>query len=130
MKHPLKIFFVSSEVAPFAKTGDLAEFSAALPGALKNLGHEVRVMMPNYRMVNERKYTLRDVIRLKEFVVPLGQQVLHANVKSAFLPDSKTQVYLLTYKPFFDRDGLYQNSAGSDYSDNADRFIFFCRGCL
>jgi len=130
MKHKLKIFFVSSEVAPFAKTGNLAEFSAALPGALKNLGHEVRVMMPNYRTVNERKYTLRDVIRLKEFTVPLGNQALQANVKSAFLPDSKAQVYLLNYKPFFDRDGLYQNSAGSDYPDNADRFIFFCRSCL
>ncbi len=130
MKNKFKIFFVSPEVAPFAKTGDLAEFSAALPGALKNLGHEVRVMMPNYRSVNERKYTLRDVIRLKEFAVPIGHQTLMANVKSAFQPDSKVQVYLLNYKPFFDRDGLYQNSAGSDYHDNADRFIFFCRSCL
>ncbi len=130
MKNKLKIFFVSPEVAPFARTGELAEFSAALPGALKNRGHEVRVMMPNYRSVNERKYTLRDVIRLKEFAIPLGNQVLPANVKSAFLPDSKVQVYFLNYKPYFDRDGLYQNSAGSDYHDNAERFIFFCRGCL
>jgi starch synthase len=130
MKSKLKIFFVSPEVAPFARTGELAEFSAALPGALKNRGHEVRVMMPNYRSVNERKHTLRDVIRLKEFTIPVGNQALPANVKSAFLPDSKVQVYLLNYKPYFDRDGLYQNSAGSDYHDNADRFIFFGRGCL
>ena len=130
MKNKFKIFFVSSEVAPFAKTGGLAEVSAALPKFLKERGHEVRVMMPNYRSVNERKYTLRDVIRLKELAVPVAGQMLKANGKSAFLPDSKVQVYLLDYKQYFDRDGLYQNSAGSDYHDNAERFIFFCRGCL
>jgi starch synthase len=130
MKNKFKIFFVSSEVAPFAKTGGLAEVSAALPKALKERGHDVRMMMPNYRSVNERKYTLRDVIRLKEFAVPVGGQALKANGKSAFLPDSKVQIYLLNYKPYFDRDGLYQNSAGADYADNAERFIFFCRGCL
>jgi starch synthase len=80
--------------------------------------------------VNERKYTLRDVIRLKEFAVSVGGQALKANGKSAFLPDSKVQIYLLNYKPYFDRDGLYQNTAGTDYADNAERFIFFCRGCL
>jgi starch synthase len=130
MKNKFKIFFVSSEVAPFAKTAGLAGASAALPKALKERGHDVRMMMPNYRSVNERKYTLRDVIRLKDFGVPVGSQILKANGKSAFLPDSKVQIYLLNYKPYFDRDGLYQNSAGSDYHDNAERFIFFCRGCL
>jgi starch synthase len=130
MKNKFKIFFVSPEIAPFAKTGEVAEVSAALPKALKERGHEVRMMMPNYRSVNERKYMLRDVIRLKEFAVPVGSQALKANVKSAFLPDSKMQVYLLNYKPYFDREGLYQNSAGNDYLDNAERFIFFCRGCL
>lgn len=130
MKNKFKIFFVSPEVAPFAKTGELAEVAAALPQALKERGHDVRMMMPNYRSVNERKYTLRDVIRLKEFDVPFGNQVLKANGKSAFLPDAKVQIYLLNYKSYFDRDGLYQNSAGNDYHDNAERFSFFCRGCL
>jgi starch synthase len=130
MKHKFKIFFVSPEVSPFAKTGGLAEVSGALPKALKERGHDVRMMMPNYRAVNERKYTLRDVIRLKDMIVPVGGQMVKASGKSAFLPDSKVQIYLLNHKSYFDRDGLYQNSAGEDYADNAERFIFFCRGCL
>jgi starch synthase len=130
MKNKLKIFFVSPEVSPFAKTGGLADVSAALPKVLKERGHDVRVMMPNYRAVNERKYTLRDVIRLKDMAIPVGGQMVKASAKSAFLPDSKVQIYLLYHKQYFDRDGLYQNSAGDDYADNAERFIFFCRGCL
>lgn len=130
MKNKFKIFFVSSEVSPFAKTGGLAEVSAALPKVLKERGHDVRMMMPNYRSVNERKFTLRDVIRLKDMAVPVGGQNVKASGKSSFLPDSKVQIYLLYYKQFFDRDGLYRNSAGQDYADNAERFIFFCRACL
>ena len=130
MKNKFKIFFVSPEVSPFAKTGGLAEVSKALPKVLKERGHDVRMIMPNYRAVNERKYTLRDVIRLKDMAVPVGGQQVKASGKSSFLPDSKVQVYLLYYKQFFDRDGLYQNSAGQDYADNAERFIFFCRACL
>ncbi len=130
MKNKFKVFFVSSEVTPFAKTGGLAEVSAALPKELKERGHDVRMMMPNYRSVNERKFTLRDVIRLKDMAVPVSGQLIKASSKSSFLPDSKVQIYLLYHKQFFDRDGLYQNSAGQDYADNAERFIFFCRGCL
>jgi starch synthase len=130
MRNKFKIFFVASEVSPFAKTGGLAEAAGALSKALKERGHDVRVMMPNYRAVNERKYTLRDVIRLKDMAIPLGGQMVKASGKSSFLPDSKVQIYLLYHKQYFDRDGLYQNSAGSDYADNAERFIFFCRGCL
>jgi starch synthase len=130
MKNKFKIFFVSPEVSPFAKTGGLAEVSKALPKVLKELGHDVRMMMPNYRSVNERKFTLRDVIRLKDMAVPVGGQNMKASGKSSFLPDSKVQIYLLYQKQFFDRDGLYQNSAGQDYADNAERFIFFCRACL
>jgi starch synthase len=130
MKNKFKIFYVSSEVLPFVKTGGLAEVSGALPKALKELGHDIRVMMPNYRVVNERKYTLRDVIRLKDMDVEMRGKMVKANGKSAFLPDSKVQIYLLNFKQYFDRDGLYQDSAGRDYPDNAERFSFFCRGCL
>jgi starch synthase len=135
MKSKLKIFFVSSEVEPFAKTsrahaGGLAEVSAVLPKVLKELGHDVRMMMPSYRAVNERKHTLRDVIRLKDMAVEAGARFVKASGKSAFLPDSKVQIYLLNSKTYFDRDGLYQDAAGREYSDNAQRFIFFSRGCL
>jgi len=131
MKNKFKIFYVSPEVAPFASNGELGEAAGALPKVLKDLGHEVRMMMPNYRAVNERKYVLRDVIRLKDMPVELDGEVLRANGKSAFLPNSKVQIYFLDYKPYFDRPQLYEETgSGKGYPDNAERFIFFCRGCL
>lgn len=131
MKNKFKILFVSPEVAPFAQTCEVGEVSGALPKYLKNLGHDIRVMMPNYKSINERKYVLRDVIRLQGLEVKLGDQELNANGKSAFIPDSKVQIYFLDNKDYFDRSGLYSDeNTGLAFEDNAERFLFFCKGCL
>lgn len=131
MKNKFKIFYVASEVTPFAGKGPLAETASALPKALKEMDHDIRVMMPNYRSVNERKYVLRDVIRLKDMSIKLAQEAFIANGKSAFLPDAKVQIYFFDHKPFFDRLGLYADPKSKKiYADNAERFSLFGKGCL
>ena len=106
MEKKLNVLIVFSEIAPFAKSGDLAEIGGTFPKVLKEMGHDVRVITPQYRVTNERKYVLRDVIRLQNIAVRLGDEELQINVKSAFLPNSKVQVYFLDYKPFFFRAGI------------------------
>ncbi len=131
MKNKFKVFYVASEVTPFIGKGRLASAAGALPKSLKDLGHDIRMMMPNYRSVNERKYILRDVIRLKDMPIQIGTQAYAASGKSAFLPDSKVQIYFLDYKPFFDRQSLYLDpKTRKPYSDNPERFLFFAYGCL
>ncbi len=127
----LKICFVSSEVTPFAKTGGLADVAAALPAALKNMEQDVRLMMPKYRMINDRKYVLRDVIRLREVKVDLGGTVRVASGKTAFLPNTKVHVYFLFIPELFDRKGIYQDpQTGKDFEDNAERFAYFSKAVL
>lgn len=131
MRNKFNILYVSPEVFPFTQTGALGEISGALPKYLKNFGHDIRVITPNYRCINERKYVLRDVIRLQGIKIKIGNQEFEATAKSSFIPDSKVQVYFLDNKHFFDREGLYFDpDTGKEFSDNAERFIFFCKGCL
>ena len=59
MKSPLKIVMISSEVAPFAKTGGLADVVGALPQVLRGMGHEVIVVMPRYGSIDGRRFGLR-----------------------------------------------------------------------
>ena len=131
MKGKLNILMVFPEVAPFSRTGEVGDVGGALPKALKDMGHDVRVITPQYRSINERKYVLRDVIRLQNIDIELGSKKVTIDVKSAFIPNSKVQVYFIDYKPFFFREGLYSNaSTGKPFPDNDKRFILFTKGLL
>lgn len=131
MKNRLRVLFLSTEVAPFAKTGGLADVASALPKALFEQGHDVRVMMPKYGNISERRYTLREVIRLKDIPIRVGQEEHAVCAKSAFLPETKVQVYFLDYKPYFERPDYYVDSAtGEDFPDNASRFFLFSKAVL
>jgi len=127
----INILFASSEVVPFAKTGGLADVSSALPKHLKQLGHDIRVIMPKYNSIRDTKFRLREVIRLKDIEVPLGDEIHRVSIKSAFIPDSKVQVYFMERPEFFHRDGLYTDpKSGKAYPDNDARFLLFARGVL
>ena len=126
-----KVWYLASEVSPFAKTGGLGDVSGAFPKALKAHHQEVRVIMPKYKSINERKYVLREVIRLKDIPVTINGVTRTINVKSAFLPDSKVQIYFVEIPELFDRSGLYTDAVkGKDFDDNAERFAYFCMGAL
>jgi len=126
-----KIWYVASEVSPFAKTGGLGDVTGAYPKAVKAKNHEIRVIMPKYKTINERKYVLREVIRLKDIPVTINGETKTINVKSAFLPDSKVQIYFVEIPEFFGRNGLYSDqSTGKDFDDNAQRYAYFCKGAL
>ena len=72
------VFFISPEVAPFAKTGGLADVAGSLPSALHRLGVEVAVGLPFYRLIKEENLSLREKIPRLE--VPLGEEVLACKV--------------------------------------------------
>jgi starch synthase len=131
MKNRLRILYLSSEVAPFAKTGGLADVASALPKALYEKGHDIRIMMPKYGSISERKFTLREVIRLKTIPIQMGDTVYQSSAKSAFIPDTKVQVYFFDNKPYYDQPDLYVDSkTGKDYQNNAERFALFSRAAL
>lgn len=131
MAPPLKILYVASEVTPFAKTGGLADVASALPKEIKESGHDIRIFMPKHASVNNKKFVLRDVIRLQGLQINYGDHVETVDVRSSFLPNSKVQVYFLEYAPYFDRKELYVDpETGTDFKDNAERYSMFCRVAL
>lgn len=130
-KKKIKVLFVASEAVPFAKTGGLADVAGALPKVLFQLGHDVRLIMPKYETIKDTKYKIREVIRLRNIKVPLGDQIHAINIKSAFIPDSRVQVYFVEHPSLFSRQGLYVDpETGKDYPDNDARFLLLARTAL
>jgi starch synthase len=126
MVDKLKVLFLSSEVVPFAKTGGLADVAGALPGALKQLGVDVRLVIPYYRLVREGNFQIQPV--LKDLEIPLGSEKLMANVLEA-QTDNEVPVYLIERDDLYDRPNLYGSAVG-DYYDNLERFSFFSHAAL
>jgi starch synthase len=121
----MKILFIASEVAPFAKTGGLADATSELAKELKRLGHDVRIFIPGYLTVQKMGVPLRKARKSVE--VPIGAAVSKGFLRQTYLDD--VPVYMLENKEYFDRDYLYGTPEG-DYPDNHRRFAFFCRGIL
>ncbi len=118
----MNILFATSEAAPFAKTGGLADVAGSLPPAIASLGHEVSVVMPRYRQVDVQALKLK---RVATFTVPLGTWKERCDVLKGTMGKNVT-VYFINKDVFYDRPELYGTTHG-DYSDNAERFIFFSR---
>jgi starch synthase len=125
-KAPLKVLMAFSEVAPFAKTGGLADVAGALPSALRELGCDVRIVMPFYNRFVEKKEVKE--LAVENLSVPLGSQVLAADIYLARLDDGVV-IYFIQRDEFFDRSYLYGTPKG-DYFDNFQRFTYFSRAAL
>jgi len=120
-----KVLFVSSEIAPYAKTGGLADVGSSLPKALKSAGADVISVMPLYSSVNREKFNLTQVFQ--SACVHMGNCEEWYSVYKASL--SGVDTYFIEFSKYFDRSGIYHTKAG-EYADNAYRFAFFCRAAM
>lgn len=116
----MNILFAAAEVAPFIKTGGLADVAGALPHALRQLGHDARIVMPLYRRLREQ-YT-HDNAPFAAAFLPIGDRQEQMRVYSTQAGD--TPVYLLDIPAAFERDSIYGDG------DDDRRFILFARGVM
>ena len=136
----MKVLFVSSECAPFAKTGGLGDVVGALPKYLERIGggdpFDVRVVMPLYGGLPTLPWD--DFEELEGALpVPMGGGLggpggigtIQCGVRSGRLPGSRVRIYFLDHRAFFDRPHLY-GSPYESYGDNLERFAFLSRGAL
>ena len=99
---PLKLYYLSAEIAPFSETYELASFSRKLSSKLHDKPDvDIRVSQPKYGFVSERKYILREVIRLKDIPVIFKDEKHIINMKSCFIPETRVQVYFMENNPLY-----------------------------
>jgi starch synthase len=113
---------VSSEAAPFAKTGGLADVVGALPSALRAFGDEAAVVIPRYGSI-DLTFARRVYDALPVHLGPVVHQT------SIYQAAAEFPVYMVDCPPLFDRGGFY-GASGVDYADNHIRFAVFARAAL
>lgn len=127
---PLKLVIAASEAIPYAKTGGLADVAGSLPREFARLGHDVVLLVPRYRELDQSARSFRPLATLP---IKTAQGVLRAIIEEDAVtvdgrPDA-VRVWAIANDGYFDRRGLYQE-AGADYPDNLERFAFFCRAII
>lgn len=130
----LKILFVTPEVVPFVKTGGVADVSSSLPQILHEMGHQVRIVVPKYGTIDERKYKIHEVVRLKDLCAKVGDKDVLFSIRSSFLIGQKArvQIYFLDNNEYFGkRHSLYMDPlTKEDFPDNDERFALFSKAVI
>ncbi len=124
----MKVLIASSEAVPFIKTGGLGDVIGALAGEFKKAGVRSAVILPLYRTIKKAAKTLGIRSLNKTISVPVGKKIEKGRLWKCAPPEG-TVSYFIDNDKFFDRDELYSTAEG-EFSDNASRFTFYCRGVL
>jgi starch synthase len=126
-----RILYVSSEISPFLNTSEIADYVRALPDAMQKKGIEIRVLVPRFGVINERKNRLHEVVRLSGINIPITDDEKPLIIKVASIPSAKMQVYFIDNEDFFHRKAVFKHKKTEEYfEDNDERAIFFCKGVI
>ena len=126
----LKVLYVASEINPFLQTTHIADFVRKLPSAMQERGMEIRILVPRFGLINERKNRLHEVVRLSGINITVGDEEKPLVIKVASIPNARLQVYFIDNEDYFQRKYVFHDKEDKFYADNDERAIFFCKGVL
>lgn len=125
-----RVLFVDSEMFPFLPESPIATISRYLPQGTVDLRKDVRSFVPRYGLINERKNSLHEVIRLSGMNIVIDKVDRPLIIKVTSISAARMQIYFIDNDDFFKRKALYHDAQGRFFKDNEERAIFFARGVL
>ncbi len=127
----MKVLYAAAEISPFARMTHTADLLRFLPASLQDKGYEIRILLPKYGTINDRRNRLHEVIRLSGIEVEVGDKIESMRIKVASIPNAKLQVYFLDNDTYFKRKALFMDpDSGEHYEDNDERLVFYNKGVL
>jgi len=125
-----KLLIVTHEMSPFLELTKISEITRQLPQAMQEKGFEIRILMPRFGNINERRNRLHEVIRLSGMNIMIDDNDNPLIIKVASIPAARMQVYFLDNEDYFQRKHVFRDKESKFYADNDERTIFFCKGAL
>ena len=125
-----RILFVSSELVPYLPENEISKLAFELPKAMHNQGVQIRMFMPRFGVINERRHQLHEVIRLSGMNLIINDLDMPLIIKVASIPKERMQVYFIDNEDYFKRKAVLTNEDGEMFEDNDERAIFFAKGVI
>lgn len=123
-----RILFINTEVEPYMPSGHLADLGRILPQAMQESGHEIRVFMPCFGTINERRNQLHEVIRLSGTNLVVNESDHPLIIKVASLMPQRIQIYFIDNEEYYSSRKVYSDEHGVEYPDQVERCLFFAHG--
>ena len=123
-----KILNVSSEVVPYLPESEISSMSFEIPKMINKQGGQIRIFMPRYGNINERRHQLHEVIRLSGLNLVINDLDMPLIIKVASIPKERIQVYFIDNEEYFKRKATLRDTDNKLFEDNDERAIFFAKG--
>ena len=125
-----KLLYVTQEMDPYLVLTEAGSIVKKLAPYINDNGLEVRVLMPRFGIINERRNRLHEVVRLSGINIIINNDDYPLIIKVASLPGARIQVYFLDNEEFFKRKTVFTDDDEHFFDDNAERMVFFCKATM
>ncbi|RZJ63973.1 MAG: glycogen synthase [Flavobacterium sp.] len=115
---------------PYLAENEVSLMSYDVPKMINDQGGQIRIFMPRYGNINERRHQLHEVIRLSGMNLVVNDMDMPLIIKVASIPKERIQVYFIDNDEYFKRKATFTNEEGELYPDNDERAIFFAKGVV
>ena len=125
-----KVLFVSQEIYPYLPETEMSLIGRHLPQQIQEDDKDIRIFMPRYGMVNERRHQLHEVIRLSRMNLIVDDFDHQLIIKVASIQQARMQVYFIDNEDYFPKKQYFHDEQGKFFENNDERMIFFCKGVI
>jgi starch synthase len=125
-----RVLFVASEMIPYLPENEVSSLAYESPRMVNDRGGQIRIFMPRFGNINERRHQLHEVIRLSGMNLVVNDMDMPLIIKVASIPKERIQVYFIDNEEYFKRKATFTDEEGNLFPDNDERAIFFAKGVV
>lgn len=125
-----RVLFVASEMIPYLPENAVSSLAYESPRMVNDRGGQIRIFMPRFGNINERRHQLHEVIRLSGMNLVVNDMDMPLIIKVASIPKERIQVYFIDNEEYFKRKATFTDEDGKLFPDNDERAIFFAKGVV
>ena len=125
-----RVLYVSQEIAPYTGETRMGEISSLLHQNTQESGKDIRMFLPRFGTINERRHQLHEVIRLSGMNLIIDDFDHQLIIKVASIQKLRLQVYFIDNDEYFPRKQMFHDLEGNFMPNNDERMIFYCKGVI
>ncbi len=125
-----RVLYVSQEIVPYTGETTMGEVASLLPQKTQESGKDIRMFLPKFGAINERRHQLHEVIRLSGMNLIIDDFDHQLIIKVGSIQKLRMQVYFIDNDEYFPRKQMLHEEDGSFVKNNDERMIFYCKGVI